>query len=304
MPSNCTWISTSSTDWNTAANWSSGTVPVSGDTVVFANNSVNVDTNLNQSAVTLAALYIYQSYTGAIGKSDGTYLAIGATAVRIGDPGNSPTTPNGSGRLLLNFGTVQTTVVVVNTSQTSTDTAFAPLLMKGTHASNKLVVYSGRVESATRFAGDVSTWSEVDVQAGGASAPTVLLGTGCTLTTINQNAGTLTVNSAATTVTLSSGTLTTQGSGAITTLTVGGIAKLNSTGTITTLNALGGGTADFSGDAQAKTVTTLKAYKGTKINLDNGVKGSVTMTNPIALQNCRLNDITLTSWLNNTLALA
>lgn len=299
------WNSTSSTDWGTAGNWSPSGVPATGDTVILANSSVNIDTTLNQSAVTLAALYIYQSYTGAIGTSAGVALQVGATLCRIGDPANSATTPGGAGRIILDFGSVQTTCIIVNTSSASTDAAFAPVSLKGTHASNKLIVYGGRVESANRLPTDAATWAEVDVQAqAGVSAPMVYLASGCTLTALNQSAGTLTINSAATTIVQSAGTLTTQGSGAITTVTAGGTANLNSTGTITTANAIGGGTANFSGDSQAKTVTTLKAYAGCTIKLDNGVKNSITLTNPLALQNCRLSDITLVTWINNTVALA
>lgn len=290
-----------------SGNWTPSGVPASGDTVYFQNNAVNVDTNLNQSAVALAGLYIAQSYTGKIG-TQASALQVGSSLVRIGDPSNSGTQPVGSQRINLDLGTTTgATVVVVQTCQSTADTGQAPVRIKGANAGNILVVYSGYVEIANNAPGETATFPVVDVQPSqttGAQAAVVYLSSGCTLTTVNQSAGTLTVNSNVTTLTQSAGTLITQGSGTIATLTAGGTAYLNSTGTITTLNAISGGTADFSGDARAKTVTTLNAYKGCTVNLNNGAKNSVTITNPIALQNCYLSDITLKTWLNNTVALA
>ncbi len=300
------WNGTASTDWSVAGNWTPSGVPTTNDTVYLQNSSISATSGLSQGTVTLTALYISQSFTGVIGVGTNA-LQIGATTIRIGDPSNSQIQPNGSGRILLDTGTNAATFIVVNTSNAPADSGQAPVRWKGSAAGNKIIAYGGRVEVANNVPGETATVAEVDLQSpniSGATAPVVTLGSGCTLTAINQSAGVLYLNAAATTVTQSAGELTTQGSGAITTLTVGGTAYLNSTGTITTLNVIDHRTADFSGDSQAKTVTTPKAYKGCTINLDNGVKGSITLSNPIALQNCRLSDITLKTWINNTVALA
>ena len=54
-------------DWSTDANWSSGSKPAAGDTVVIENSDAPILWGLDQSAVTLTELRVMQSYTGKIG---------------------------------------------------------------------------------------------------------------------------------------------------------------------------------------------------------------------------------------------
>lgn len=63
-------------DWNTAANWTGVTVPISGDTVIIDSTAQNLTGNLDQSAVDLARLEIGPGYTGKLGAS-GNALRIG-----------------------------------------------------------------------------------------------------------------------------------------------------------------------------------------------------------------------------------
>jgi hypothetical protein len=298
-----TWISSSSTDFAVAANWTGTTVPVAGDTVIFSNaGTANVDTNLNQSALTGMTVLVYQSYTGKIGSDAGAPLQIGATSAQIGLGNNGTLTSNGSGRLNFDFGSSNVTVIVTTTSSNSSDAALAPFRFKGGGASSKLIVYGGIVDVATNTVGDTATLASVDILQG-TSSPTVFLAAGCTLTTVNQSAGTLTVNSAVTTFTQSAGTATFQGAGAVTTMNVSGIVYYNSTGTITTASVFNGGTLSFARDSQAKTVTNaIKAYPGCTVNVDNGSKGSITHT--LTLQGCRLINLTYTTWLSNTITLS
>jgi hypothetical protein len=295
------WLGTDATtptSWAVAANWSPSGVPVTGDTVYLLNNAVDIDTGLNQSAVTLAALFVDQTYTGRVGTAAAD-MQVGATLCTIGNPSQGIVAAAGSPRLRFDFGTVQTAVTVVNTdTAASTDTGYPPVRLKGTHASNTCTVLGGRVGWAVGV-GETSTIATLKIAGAGAN---VVMGTGCTLTTITQTAGTLTINSAATTVTQTGGTLTTQGSGAIATATVSGTANLNSTGTITTLNVLNNGTANFGGNPAARTVTTPKLWKGGKILDPLGV---VVYTNGLALQQAKLADITGTDvGTNRTLSVA
>lgn len=56
-------------DWNTAANWSGGSVPVNSDNVFIEGMDENFDIlyGLDQSAVSLTSLTIHSSYTGRVG---------------------------------------------------------------------------------------------------------------------------------------------------------------------------------------------------------------------------------------------
>jgi hypothetical protein len=299
--SNKLWLGTDGTspnDWSVAANWSPSGVPASTDSVFLQNNAVDITAGLAQSAVTLAALNIDQTYTGKIGTAS-AYLAIGATLCTIGNPGTGIVAAAGSPRIKLNFGSVQTAVTVVNTdTQASTDTGLPPVQLLGTHASNTCTVLGGRVGWAVGV-GETSAIATLKVAGAGAN---VVMGSGCTLTTVTQTAGLLTINSAATTVTQTGGTLTTAGSGAITTATVSGTANLNSTGTITTLNVLNNGTANFGGNPAARTVTTPKLYRGGKIVDPLGV---IVYTNGILVVQAKLADITGTDvGTNRTLSVA
>jgi acyl-coenzyme A thioesterase PaaI-like protein len=67
-------------NWNNTANWSTGAVPVSTDRAWILEGSTDLTSNLNQTTVDLALLYIGKGYKGNIGVS-GTPLQIGATTL-------------------------------------------------------------------------------------------------------------------------------------------------------------------------------------------------------------------------------
>jgi len=58
-------------DWNTGSNWSGGSVPVTGDTVVFdGRSSYDATENMDQTGVDAANIHIMNSYQGSIGAVD------------------------------------------------------------------------------------------------------------------------------------------------------------------------------------------------------------------------------------------
>lgn len=276
----------------------------SGDTVVIS-GAVETDYNgaysITVSSVTVFTYTVANTpsspATGTILVQKAEELHIGATNARIGDASGSTTAGTGSGRIKANFGTVQTTIVVVKTGS-STDQGKEPVRVRGTHASNKAYILGGTVGFATNKPGDVATFTEISVS--GASA-TANVGAGVTLATLRQTLGNATVGCAITSaLEQDGGKITTQGSGAIAAANVGGIAYLNSTGTIATLTVLGGGTADFTQSLQARTVTTPKLYKGATLKYDPAV---VTFTNPIQLIGCTLADVKIIVPQNATVAI-
>jgi hypothetical protein len=283
------WISTSSTDWGTAGNWSTGSVPVAADDVVIQGIPGSSLANIaayDASAVTLASLTISMTYTGTIGNTGAgasTYLKVSATAWTIGTPATDGSQAQGSGRIKIDFGSVQFTGTIYNTSVATSDTGSPPVQIKGTHASNKLYTLGGKTGVATATPGETSTLTQLDVVGNSAQ---VVCGSGVTLTTINASGGSrVTTNSAITTLNVGSGSVvTTYGSVAVTTLNNSGVVMLNNRngGTAaTTINNYGTGFLDVSGGPAALTVGTLNAYPGSsvKVNAANPSHLTVTTTN-------------------------
>jgi hypothetical protein len=260
-----TVAATGPNDWGNAANWSTNTVPTTGDDVYFDDSQVNpVYWGLSQSAVTLNSLNIAATYTGQIGlpltNSNGTpypeyrptYLAIGATTVNIGSgPGQ------GSQRIKLNFGSVQT-AVNINATDVGAEVNLEAVLLLGTNASNTLNVNGNSSVGSAVFGGEVATWLTSTFEGQAA----VRFGAGVTWTTLTADTVQVLLNSGGTTLTLNSGQLYFY-AGGLTTLTLqGGSCIWNSTGTLTTANVVGAGTLDFSQDLRAKTVTNTIVLDG------------------------------------------
>ncbi len=296
MPSTPIWTGASSTAFATGGNWSTASAPVTGDTAVFDFNSTRNIAGVDESAVTLAALYIKSTVPTANSVGDqATALKIGATLVRIGDPSLGPIAGGFCGRINLDLASTAASIVVVGTGQNSTDTSQEPVRIKGVNSSNVLNVQAGLVGVATNAPGDTATFGSINGLGG-----TINIGSGVTLTTMVQTAGIVYMNCAATTARQIGGTLTTNGTGAITSVYVGGKSTLNSSGTITTLQVIDGGTADFNQDFTPRTVTTLQLYKGATLNIG----AHVTVTNPIQLVECGAADVTINVRPNVSLVLA
>lgn len=275
------WIGASgSLSWATVGNWDTGVAPVTGDTVNINFGSADINSGLSQSGVTLAALNIGPGFSGTIGTtgSTGDFLAISATLWSV----NSK-----SGRMKINFGSVQYTGTIIGTAP-AIDTGMPALEILGTHASNKIYMScpdaNSTVGVATRFGGETSTISEFDIQGG-----TFTAGAGCTLTTGKMSGGSVvTINSALTTLTQSGRNcnLTTQGTGAITTATITGQAFLNnraSGDSIGTLNIGPNATADFSTNPAPLTITNaVQVSSGGTFQAFS--PGQVQLTGPAAIQ--------------------
>jgi hypothetical protein len=295
MPSTIYWTGATSTDPSVTTNWSTGAVPVTGDTVYIEANPSGTDVNIAASSalsgVTLAALYISASYRGTIGTaaSPPTYLQICATLLVIGYGSGQ-----GSPFIALNLGSVQTLALIESSASSSSLSTAGPICLIGTHASNVLNITGGTVSVAAN-ATEVATFATIN------NGGNLLLGVGCTLTTINNFGGKLTTQSAVTTMNVTAGAVTTL-AGAVTTITAsGGSLTINSTGTITTLN-IEGATVDMTGDPRSKTITTVNGYAGS-LNLNNGVKNSITLTNGIATFGAP-GVFTVTPWAGSTIKLS
>ncbi len=292
-------------NWGTAANWSDGIVPASGDTVILANNSVNICWGLLTGVTGVTLIRIEQSYTGKLGLDyqsfaittpDGEtpntnypeyrqlYLSIGATTIRVGDS-SSIGTPTGSGRVMLDIGSTTTcTIEVVNTASNSADTNRPAVRILANKAASALNVRlaPGGVGIAAEVPAETTTIGTINV-ADTTSTSKCTTGRGITLTTFIQDGGdnVLQSDNTITTVTVNGGTLRTEGSGAITTLNIlDGTTTHNSTGTTSTLNANGGTITSF-GSSTARTWTTINLYQRSTLIIDQAV---ITYTT-LAIQN-------------------
>lgn len=260
--------------WNVAANWDTGSVPVSSDSVYLDNSSVSIFYGLANSAVTLTLLYIAENYSGQIGLSKTNagnypeyrpdYLSISATSI---------INKSSSNRIKINTGTVQTTIEIFNTGS-GAESNLEAFIWKGTHASNVMEVSNGSVGIAA-YGGESATVATLSISNG-----TVRTGLGSSLTTIRQIGGSYSGSSAITTYTLTGGTGRVSGSGTIGTLSLSGRLTYETSGTATTVSIKKNGVLDSSTDISARTITNCTVDAGGQIN---DPFQTITYTNKIAL---------------------
>lgn len=283
--------------WDNADNWDTGAVPVNSDDVFIDNNAVSIKYGLAQSAVTLTSLTIGSTYTGEIGlpevNSTGSedyveyrarYLNIKSTTVTIGRGDGT-----GSGRILLNTDSAQTTLNVVNTG-TSVETNVPALIWKGTHASNEVNISAGSVGIGF-FGGESATVATLRIGGDGVGGrPDVHCGSTVTMTTLTMSDGDVFLSSGLTTVDKRGGTLTIY-NGNVTTLNErGGITYYMGAGTLTTVNIDGGGLVNCDRDLRGRTFTNTSIYEGGSLI---SRQRTITFSNAPQLVRCGLGQVTL-----------
>lgn len=293
---------------NVAGNWSGATLPVDGDTVIFADSSVDCLYGLDNNGVTPAEILFDSSYTGMIGLpiyNENGYYEYRERFLKYCNSGDATTTlvtvgqgeGTGSSRIKLNAGTGRCTVTVLNTDDPEVQGEMSFEFL-GTHASNEVNVSRGYVGLANA-AGTSATIPTLRVGYVDSidSDSNVLCGSGATLTTVTQTGGTLETRSNITTLTQNGGEHNRNG-GTTTTVTLnGGELIYNTTGTLTTLVVAGTGKANFSADLRPKTVTNLTVNAGTGLMDPHGV---VTYTNGIVFSRCRPDDVEWDAPINKT----
>lgn len=298
-----TWISTSSTDFNVTGNWSTGAVPIAGDTVVFdGTGTAALTTNADQHTVAFAAIYCNQASAAQLGglttAGVATYFQHAAPVVFIGQRTGSGS-PAGSNLILMDSGSTACVYTIADSASTAAVNAnLPPIQLKGTALTLNLT--GGNAGLGVR-AGETATLASGNVTSGATGrtvqSPSLYLGQGVTVTALRMDTGTC-LNRATNTVaaaTINGGTYDYQGTGAHTTLTVNapGTAYYSGTGTITTLNL--SGTFDRTRDGRTVTITNANLYRGAALLLDNGVSGSTVRTNAPALIQCGMGAITFSS---------
>ena len=295
-------------NFQSAANWSDSTVPVSNDRVVYANGAVDCIWGLDNASVALDGLEIHKSYTGKIGlphdrfttTEDGEttnttyaeyrahYLAIEVTQAdglcEIGKQVASGTFA-GSRRIKLDLGSNAATVHVLGTAAASADSGQPAVRLKANDSATIINIHAapGGVGIAAESVSDTSVVATINVF-GTASTTRVSVGSGCTLTTFTQAGGNNVLNAAATitTVTASGGVLRIEGDFTITTLNATGATIIDNhykTGgnAVTTAN-ISGGLVDTAQNATARTWNQTNLSKGGKLKRDPAVLTLTTLS--------------------------
>jgi hypothetical protein len=286
-------------DWATADNWSDGSVPGSADTVIFADNSVNVCFGLDQNALAINDLFIEQTYTGKIGlnrnalitTADGEttdttkpeyredYLRIDVDTIEIGKHIGTGTA-TGSQRLKIdNTSTGASTTRVFNTANVGAEANLSPVRMLFNSTTADIFIRNGSVGFANDEPDETSIMGDLYVNG---TTTRVFCGTDCQWQTITQTNGKSLIQSSTTvtSVDLISGTMTIEGDATYTTVNVeDGLLIPNhdkSAGVaITTLN-INGGTVDGTRTSELRTWTTVNLAVGASLKVNSDV---VTMTN-------------------------
>lgn len=298
-------------DVGVAANWSSGTLPATGDTIVFDSSTVDALYNLSAlAAVYPAAVTINASYNGKVGlpSYNGSYYEYRPQYLQLqGCSGNVNVgygAGQGSGRVKLDLQTTNAWAVNVEGTSSPADSALGvqqALLLKGGKAGCTLCVNKGTVgvaalpgESATVPTLNVGYVSQVQGDA------TVFCGAGAALTAVNQAGGTLTLQGNVTTFTQTAGVCY-QLAGTIATATVEGTLYAQAPGTFaTTVNVTGGGRLDCAQDMRSRACTNpIALYAGASLN---DPFGTLFAGGPTAFKTveCTLADVTVNLGPNHT----
>lgn len=252
------WSISGTSTWTTDANWSSGTHPASNDDTQILDGAISID-GVDESSTDLDSIFVGPDYEGTIASS-GTPLQLGCDLVSIKSGPKA-------GDIHLHANTAAFDDVRIDASPNNM------IYLRGTITS--LTVVHGNV---TIVSGTVTTLNlEWD---GIGHRPNVIIETP-TVTTMNQLSGAVTTMTAAGTVTtanIDAGEFDVRAGTVVTYNQRGGLIKHETATTTTTLNAFGG-TLDGSADGRDKTFTTINKHKNSTVNLNNGISGSITISN-------------------------
>jgi hypothetical protein len=263
---------------NNADNWSSDTLPVDDDVVIFDEGAIDAVFNLGALLIQPSQFIKTRNYTGKIGlaqtNEDTTSKPYPEYRAKYwlwsSDVGTAVTTIDleggevGVGSKLVRINAADC-VVIWNQygSGTRLITGQPTCLFLGTSTTNVFNIPQGDL-GISFFEGEAAHIATLRVGDGETGNATVICGGGVDITNaaIEQNGGTLSIDS-----TTSSGTIVVSGTGVLTVygttahasidLRPSSTCKYNSSGTITTLKVQAGATWDRSGDIRTVTVTNV-----------------------------------------------
>lgn len=265
------WVSTSSTDVTTAANWlkddNTNEVPGASAVVVVRALATGTAADMvgDNSATSWDTIIVESSYAGSIG-STSAYWKVQAASVRID--------ATSSGRVKIhNTNTSQSTLVLASGEPSETGYQTVRLLVGGGTVS----VVGGSVGIATNTPIETSTVATVNATG---QASNVTLGIGVTWTTLNAAEGaTVTTLIGGTTMNIAAGsTGTVYGGTKVTNVNNAGLAVLNNRPATDALVTYTGGITDFSDNPATATVAAQTVHPGATIKLFPANPAHITFT--------------------------
>lgn len=287
MPTTYTWTGSVSSAFGTAGNWSPSGPPTTGDTVILDSNATADLAGSDQSAVTLANLYCYRSFSGKSVGTKATPLKIGVSGeVLIGLPSADNAASAGPYRFVIDLNATSPSVVIYQTGSTQPDTGLENTRITNCGSSAKIYMLGGIAGISTNSNSDSSLAQLIEINGGQLN-----LGLGCNWAagTIVANGGNLIVNSGSENCAMTvSGTafVTTYGSYGIGTATIltGGTLIANhrkgSTNNSFVLINRQGGTLNLTQDPRDIYIGTMTRGAGT-INVFSSTQLHVT-TNTVS----------------------
>lgn len=300
-------------NYTSVANWATGSLPASGDDVTMGLPGTAIRYGLSQSAVVLNSLTFIGPMTIGLPQvnSSGyyeyrpTYLALASATITF-----LPNVSTGSCFFQLDPGNHATAINVFGMgtpggNNSGANSTYA-LALRGAAANYTLTIQQGVVGVAINT-GESATLPTVHVgyESNVNSDVTLVLGAGCTTTTITQLGGSVTANSSVTTWTVSAGTATVAAAATVTTLTAFPSAQqtsyvsYQSTGTVTTLVAGPRATLDAQTVGLPRTITNSTFYAGSTL-LDGNT--TITFTNK-PLFTGEVNECTIVRGSNRTVGI-
>lgn len=253
------WVSTGDEDWDTAGNWSEGSVPATTDDVVFDGNKSNISVAGLATTNTPQSITVYRNYTGSIGSSGAS------VSMSEGSPHtlNRISFESATGKAWFTIGENVTCSEVICKSRNKASDAFninttsTGVITRLTVISGKTVVQTG-CDLAAIVVGRLGAGDgDADVEVESGVSPSTNLD-------VDMSSGRLSSQSTLRTVIQSGGVATISGSSVtVTTLNLfGGVFTFSSdNGTLTTSKVFGG-TLDLSQSGVPRTITTISVYPG------------------------------------------
>lgn len=265
--------STDDGSWDTAANWSLGTVPVADENVFVTETDKPITAGLDQSAVALGIITFGPGFSGNIGDYNSgspNYLKLNCAATKrisiTGAPGSSSTQA-----MFIEYAGSATDIELVDYGTiTAAGMVDKGLHLKRTSGTVAVVNYGGPLTLDTgTFNSVIDMGSAVTV----ASATTDI-----TTYAIISQAAVATLNKMPTgTITITLGTLTVEASGTIVQVVqYGGTIAWNGGGAISSLLKVFGGVFDTSDATVQATIADVVAYQSSTPTFVDLTMASVT----------------------------
>jgi hypothetical protein len=293
-----------------AQNWVGGSLPSSGDHLVFENSTVDLLYSIEDTATNYGNITVDSSFTATIGlpaMNSANYAEYRPRFLKLGDgsSGYNLTIGMGNGRqssrILIDANAGDVVATIYGTGFSSN--AESPVVIKNNGSASTLDLYSGSVYLDADTSGTLSAVRVTPAQNAQAIKLTASATVACGA--VVASGGEIEIRGGATSIVAGNNAIAKFVMAATCpTVTVKDGARIlwNSTAGITTKMFIQGrGTIDFSGNGAAKTVAATDLYAGGTVR---DPIGNVTYTGGIAIQGAKLSDCTIDVGTGRTLAVS